>query len=224
MCSTASHRAMAAARGDLGVEEGERGHAVGRQRGAGVEAEPPEPEQAGAEHHQRQVVWAHRFGSEAEPWSEYQGQREPGGTGVDVDDGAAGEVDDPQVRGDPAVRAEDPVRDRGVDERHQAATKITQVAELGAVGDGPAEQGRGDDREHQLEGREDEDGYGTRGATGRDRRSCPRTGGCRSVPAPHPDRTPGSIRTTTQTSVTTAIAMKTIMSMLRVLLTRTMPP
>ena len=79
------------------------GLAVGRQRRAGVEAEPAEPQQAGADHDQRQVVRAHRVAAEAAALAEHQGERQARGTGVDVHRGATGEVDRLELVGDPAA-------------------------------------------------------------------------------------------------------------------------
>ena len=50
---------QAGAAGGEGVEEGGGGEPVGAEGGAGVEAEPAEPEQTGAEHDHGQVVRAH---------------------------------------------------------------------------------------------------------------------------------------------------------------------
>ena len=90
--STTSQAPNAAAGGDLGVHERDTGQVVRGQRGAGVEAEPAEPQQAGAEQHERHVVRAHRVLAEADPLAEHQTQRQRGGAGVDVHRGAAGEV------------------------------------------------------------------------------------------------------------------------------------
>ena len=47
-------------RGD-GVEQGLRGEAVGLEVGAGVEAEPADPQQTGADEGEGQVVRRHRL-------------------------------------------------------------------------------------------------------------------------------------------------------------------
>ena len=64
-----------------------------RQGRAGVEAEPAEPQQAGAEHHERQVVRTHRVALAADPLAQHEREGEAGGTGVDVHRGTTGEVD-----------------------------------------------------------------------------------------------------------------------------------
>ena len=89
--SQAEHRG---AGGDLGVDEGDAGDAVGGERGAGVEAEPAEPQQAGAEHRRTAgCAGASRSFGQPDALAEDERQREAGGTGVDVHRGAAGEVD-----------------------------------------------------------------------------------------------------------------------------------
>ena len=102
--------------------------------GAGVEAEPAEPQQAGAEQHERQVVRLHRRLGPADALAEHERQREARGTGVDVDRGTTGEVHDALV-GEPAgvavaelgaTEVEHPVRDREVDDRDPEATKMPQ--------------------------------------------------------------------------------------------------
>ena len=84
-----------------------------RQRAAGVEAEPAEPQQAGAEHRERHVVRQDRVPpvilARADDHRGDQRRRR----GVDVHDRAAGEVERAHRRQEPA--APDPVRDRRVD-------------------------------------------------------------------------------------------------------------
>ena len=92
----------------------------------GVEAEPAEPQQAGAEQHERQVVRLHLRLGQADALAEHERQGQARGTGVDVHRGATGEVE--HAAGRPASRAvtavelgaaevEHPVRDGEVDER-----------------------------------------------------------------------------------------------------------
>ena len=89
--------------GDHGVDPDHRGGVVGGERRAGVEAEPAEPEQAGAEHDQGEVVRPHRVAPPADPLAQHDGQQQTGDTGVDVDGRATGEVDRLEVVGDPAA-------------------------------------------------------------------------------------------------------------------------
>ena len=73
-----------------------RGDPVGGQLGTGVEAEPAEPQQAGAERDQRHVVRPEALPRPADPLAEHQRQGQGRRTGVDVHGGATGEV---QARG-----------------------------------------------------------------------------------------------------------------------------
>ena len=66
--------------------------AGGEDDRADVEAVPAEPQQAGADHRQRQVVRLHRVAAEADPPADDQRQHAAGDTGVDVHDRAAGVV------------------------------------------------------------------------------------------------------------------------------------
>ena len=133
----------------------------GAQRRAGVEAEPAEPQQPGAEHHQGQVVRPHRVLAEADPLAQHQREGETGGTGVDVHRRTAGEVDRPEAVGDPAAagcrcsrRRRTPSARPGSRRTSPRAREDHPGAELGAVGDGAADQCHRDDREHCLEGDE----------------------------------------------------------------------
>ena len=149
--------------GDQGVDPGDRGGVPGAQGRAGVEAEPAEPQQTGADHHEREVVRAQRLLAEPDPLAEDQGQCQACGTGVDVHRGAAGEVDRLEVVGDPAahlsgvaVEGEHPVRDREVHHRRPHAGEHHPGAELGPVGDRAADERDGDDGEDGLEADEGE--------------------------------------------------------------------
>ena len=64
-----------------------------RERAAGVEAEPAEPEQPGAEQHERHVVRQERLAREVLARAEHEGGDERRHAGVHVDDGAAREVE-----------------------------------------------------------------------------------------------------------------------------------
>ena len=59
---------------------------------ADVEAVPAEPQEAGADHGERQVVRPHRLLHEADALADDQGEHQARDTGVDVDDRAAGVV------------------------------------------------------------------------------------------------------------------------------------
>ncbi len=79
--------------GGGGVDPGQAGGTVGGEGGAGVEAEPSEPQQRGTEHDERQVVRTEGGASEAGALADDDRQDESGDTGVDVHDRATGEVD-----------------------------------------------------------------------------------------------------------------------------------
>ena len=123
------------------------GETVGAERGTGVEAEPAEPQQTGAEQDQRHVVRTHRVLLEADPLAEHDAQGQGRGTGVDVDRRTTGEVLDaglafrrPQ-RGQPArlaaecAEVEHPVRDREVDDGRPERGEDRPAQELRPVGD-----------------------------------------------------------------------------------------
>ena len=130
-------------RRDHGVGEGDRCRLVGTQGRAGVEPEPAEVQQAGAEQHQRQAVRLHLGLGPAHALAQHDRQGQAGGTGVDVDRGSTGEVLDAQA-GEPAVadavelgaaEVEHPVRDREVHDRDPDGGEDAPGQELGAVGD-----------------------------------------------------------------------------------------
>ena len=116
----------------------------------------PNHSRRGAEHDQRQAVRPHRVLLEADALADDEDHAEGRGTGVDVDGGTAGEVDDAQLE-EPAAGAPDPVGDREVDDGDPQGDEQRPGAELHAVGERTADQGGGDDREHQLEDGEDVD-------------------------------------------------------------------
>ena len=80
---------------------------------------------------------------------------------ADVDDGAAGEVERAELE-QPAVDRPDPVGQRGVDEDRPQDREQDEGAEALALGEGARDERRGDGREHQLEGREQDERDGRR--------------------------------------------------------------
>ena len=82
---------------DGGVEDDERGQAVGLEVGAGVEAVPAEEEEAGTGQHEGQVVRRHLVLAVADALAQNDGADEAGDAGIDVHNGAAGEVDGAQL-------------------------------------------------------------------------------------------------------------------------------
>ena len=139
--------------GHVRVHERLRGDAVGAERGAGVEPEPAEPQDAGAEQRERQRVRRHRVLRPAAPPADHQHDAKRGDAGVDVHDGAAGEVERAAPE-QPARRREHPVRDRRVHDDEPDPEEPEPRRELHAVGDRAGDQRGRDDREHELERRE----------------------------------------------------------------------
>ena len=78
--------------------------------GAGVEAEPAEPQEARAEDGHRDVVRLHPVTVD-DALADEQGDDQGGNAGRGVDDRAAGEVERARLE-EPAVTRPDPVRDR----------------------------------------------------------------------------------------------------------------
>ena len=111
--------------GEERVHERLDGRAVGGQRRAGVEPEPPEPQDAGAEHHQRHRVRRVALARPALALAEHEHRGERGDAGVDVDRGAAGEVERAALAEPAAV---DPLERPGTNTRSiQTGTKIAQA-------------------------------------------------------------------------------------------------
>ena len=80
--------------GDDGVKCGDGGQGVRRPFRTGIEADPAEQQHRGADHRKGQVVRRHEVTTEAAALAQNQGGDEAGNTGIDVDDGTAGEVED----------------------------------------------------------------------------------------------------------------------------------
>src|SRR3989304_4795863 len=119
--------------------------AAGAAGAARVEAYPAEPEDAGAQDDEGHVVWLHGFGAIALALAVEDGGGEGGGAGVDVNCGAAREVEGVDAAGgetlgverrEPAVEGEDPVRDGGVDKERPGGHEYEEGGELGALGGG----------------------------------------------------------------------------------------
>ena len=138
-----------------------------------VEAEPAEPQDAGADHDEGEVVGPHGLLAPAHAVADEDCQRESRDTGVDVDGGTTGEVVGADAAeeetlglvGDPAAglgrvptEGEHPVGHGEVDEGRPDEGEGRPGAELDAVGDRAGDQGHRDDREDDLEG--DEGGGG----------------------------------------------------------------
>ena len=144
--------------GEVRVERDVREEAdaaeVDAQRRARVEAEPPEPEDQHAERHERHVVARDRVRLTVRPEladarPEEQRAGEPGERALVVHDRRAGEVLHPSGE-EPAVRAPDPVRDEGVDEREDDAEGEVDP-ELRPLGHRAPDDGQRDGAEDDLE-------------------------------------------------------------------------
>ncbi len=84
------------------VDEGQRRRAVGFQIRAGVEAEPANPQQRGADHRHGERVRRKRFLAIADALADHQRADETGDAGVDMHHRAAGEVERASSAGEPA--------------------------------------------------------------------------------------------------------------------------
>ena len=79
--------------GDEGVDHRQRRAAVGFEVRSGVEAEPADPQQRGADHGHGQRVRSHQLLAVAGALADQQRADQARDTGIDVHHGAAGEVD-----------------------------------------------------------------------------------------------------------------------------------
>ena len=114
-------------------------------------------------HAEDQIVRRHRLGAVAAPLAQHQRRHQPGDAGIDVHHGAAGEIEHPGAVEEP-VGAPHPMRDRGVDEQAPQPDEPQERGEFHAIGDGAADQRRGDDRKGHLKAHVDRFGDG-RGQT-----------------------------------------------------------
>ena len=148
-------------RGHVGDHEGVGGVRGGQvEAAAGVEAEPAEPEEAGAQQHQGHVVGRHGVGAEAGAAADDEGRGQGRRAGGDMHHGAAGEVQGrpgfahAQQRAQVAqpAAAPDPVAEGGVHDGYPEGGKDDVGLELEALGEAAGDQGHGDDGEHTLKG------------------------------------------------------------------------
>ena len=137
---------------------------LARQGRAGVEPEPPEPQQAGAQGHERHVCGTICSSGVTclRPDHTDRGQRGEPRAGVHHD--AAGEVQHAPLRQEAA--APDPVHERDVDQQAPHDQEVQVALEADPVGERAGDQRRGDDGEHLLEHevRRRRDGRRPRGA------------------------------------------------------------
>ena len=134
--------------------ERQGGDAVGRQGAAGVEAEPAEPEQTGAEERERHVVRQQARGRIVLALADADRSHQRGNAGVHVHDRAAREVERAHV-GEPAA-APHPVAERAVDEHGPQADEHEVGREPHALDDGARDERGGDDGERSLEAHEEQ--------------------------------------------------------------------
>ena len=130
--------------------ERERREPSARERAARVEAEPAEPEDAGAGERHREVVRERPLLRVLEALADHQRADERRDAGREVDDRAAREVERAHLE-EPALVGPDPVRDRHVDERRPREDEDDVRRELHALGERAGDERRRDDREHHLE-------------------------------------------------------------------------
>jgi len=149
--------------GEVRVEEGGDGDGVGSELVAGVETEPAEPEERGADGEEGEVmggVFLVRG-----PSADIQDAGERGHAGAGMDDDAAAVVLD--APGGEETVAPDHVDEGEVDEEEPGDEEDEVGFEVDAVGEGAADEGRGDDRDHHLVDDEDEEGDGVVARHGR---------------------------------------------------------
>ena len=132
---------------------------VGGEGGTSVEAEPAEPQQEGAEHHERHVVRAERLRAEALTLADDEHDDQGGDCGVDVDDSTTCEIVGGRADGlgDGAVSRQqttvpDHVGHRSVVEGDPQRHENHPGAVLHTLGNGAADQADGNHRESDLEG------------------------------------------------------------------------
>ena len=101
---------------DLGHGHGHAGAAVGGDRRSGVETEPADPQHGGADDAQDQVMGRHVFGAVTAAAAQHHRADQGGDAGIDVDHGAAGEVENAGIGQKPATP--NPMGDRRVNDDH----------------------------------------------------------------------------------------------------------
>ncbi len=148
-------------RGDVGVDERLGGDGIGPQGGAGVEPEPAEPQDAGAEQSQGERVRRHGLTGPTLALAQNHNQRQRGDTRIDVHDRSASEVECAPLK-QPSSWTEDPVGHYRVDDHRPDPEEQNPCGELQAVSGCAGDQGRSDHREHHLEGHEGHGGNGQR--------------------------------------------------------------
>jgi len=135
--------------GDHRVGKGQGGTGIGCQRTAGIEVEPAEPEKPDSQSRQRQVVRHEHLARVAFALAQSLHDRQRRQARRQVNHEPAGKIEHPQFC-QPAA-SPDPMGQRIVDEQGPEQDESEIAAELHALGDRTADQGRRDDGEHALE-------------------------------------------------------------------------
>ena len=149
---------VAAAAARIRDDERVGGQAIRRNRRAGIEPEPAEPQETGTQHGHRHVVRLHPVAIDGS-MADHQGDDQGRDARADVDDRAAGEVERAKLE-QPAIHRPDPVRQRRVDEDGPQDREQDEGPEPLALGEGAGDEGRGDGRKHHLEPGEQDERHG----------------------------------------------------------------
>ena len=146
----------------VGGDERKRRRFVGAQGTAGVEAEPPHPQQGSANNGKRQVVRRHVLTRKAAALAQHDGADQRGDAGADVNHGAAGKIQ--RSHGTDPAAAPYPVGQRVVNQGAPQQAEDQEGGKLHALGKGAGDERRGDGREHALKRHEGEvrNGVGVR--------------------------------------------------------------
>ena len=124
------------------------GARVGAERRAAVEADPADPEQARADHRQRQVMGGEIVGAVTVAFAEHIRRDQTCNPRVEVDDRAAGEIENAGT-GEKATTPH-PMRDRHVDEEQPPGDEPQERGKPHAVCDRARDQRNRDDRKRHL--------------------------------------------------------------------------
>ena len=135
-----------------GVGERQCRRSVRGERAAAVEAEPAEPEQPGAQQHEGDVVRQDRLAPIVLAGAQHRRGDERRHAGVDVHDGATGEVE--HAQGTEPATTPDPVGDGGVHQEQPHRDEHDVGPEAHALHHRTRDQGRRDDGEGALIGHE----------------------------------------------------------------------
>ena len=150
----------------MGDQQRHAGTAAGAERRTAVEAEPADPQHAGADHRQRRAVRRDLALREMAAFADNHRADKGRRTGRGVDHDAAGEIHHAPAGHDAA--APDPVGDRGIDEQQPQNREDQHGGEFHPLDIGADDQRRGDDGKGHLEGCEQRFRNGARHAVDAD--------------------------------------------------------